>query len=70
MPDATAQIVGFATAFSLVLESIFEVPSGYFSDKIVTEKLGSRTAAFREFGLNNRAEDSHQPTLAAKRLIY
>ncbi|MCA9352080.1 MFS transporter [Patescibacteria group bacterium] len=34
IPNATAQIVGFATALSFFLEFVFEVPSGYFADRI------------------------------------
>ena len=50
---------------------------GYVPDKIVTDKLGSYSAALRELGLehlhvtggrlNNRAENSHQPTRRRER---
>ena len=50
---------------------------GYVPDKIVTDKLGSYSAALRELGLahlhvtggrlNNRAEVSHQPTRRRER---
>jgi putative transposase len=50
---------------------------GYIPDKIVTDKLGSYSAALRELGLehlhvtggrlNNRAEVSHQPTRRRER---
>ncbi len=50
---------------------------GYTPDKIVTDKLGSYSAALRELGLshlhvtggrlNNRAEVSHQPTRRRER---
>ena len=50
---------------------------GYIPDEIVTDKLGSYSAAFRELGLahlhvtggrlNNRAEVSHQPTRRRER---
>jgi putative transposase len=50
---------------------------GYIPDEIVTDKLGSYSAALRELGLahlhvtggrlNNRAEVSHQPTRRRKR---
>jgi len=50
---------------------------GYVPDKIVTDKLGSYSAALRELGLahlhvtsgrlNNRAEVSHQPTRGRER---
>ena len=50
---------------------------GYIPDEIVTDKLGSYSAALRELGLlhlhvtggrlNNRAEVSHQPTRRRER---
>jgi putative transposase len=50
---------------------------GYIPDKIVTDKLGSYSAALRDLGLehlhvtgtrlNNRAEVSHQPTRRRER---
>lgn len=50
---------------------------GYIPDRIVTDKLGSYSAALRELGLshlhvtggrlNNRAEVSHQPTRRQER---
>ncbi len=50
---------------------------GYIPDRIVTDKLGSHSAALRELGLphlhvtggrlNNRAEVSHQPTRRRER---